>query len=173
MMKFLLASCSFAMILALGSSPLRAQAPASNPAPATSPSPQASPQASNISPDELKKFAGAIKKMVAIAQETETQMAQTVQASKIPDERFREIYQSKRDPQAKPKTPITADEQQRYEQTVSKLTQIETDARKRMDAAITEQQLERQRFDQIFAAVQGNPQLRQEVKNIIQNPQGR
>lgn len=164
MMKHILAGCSLLVLLTVGSLPAHAQN--STPAPST-PAPAASQ--SKVSSEELKKFAGAIKKMLVISQDTETQMVQAVQQSGLTEARFNEIYLSKKDPAKKPTNAITPKEQQSYDQALSKLTEIEKAARTKMDSTIQSEGLEVPRFNQIFAEVQGSPQLRQEVQKMIQS----
>lgn len=179
MMKSILASGSLLVLLAVSSLPARAQnsntAPTEKPAPATQ-APAASPAPTspstpqtNVSPDELKKFAVATKQLLTIVNATESQMVQAVQKQGLTEARFNEIYQSKKNPQAKPAAQITPKEEESYKQAVSQLTQIQKDAQVKMDKAVQEQGLPMDRFNQIFAAVQKDPQLRQEVRKMIQN----
>ncbi|XGV98400.1 MAG: DUF4168 domain-containing protein [Leptolyngbya sp. BL-A-14] len=190
MMKSLLASCSLLAVLAMSSLPVHAQtstpaptnkpstekpAPSASPAkpaPSASPAP-ASPAApqTKVSPDELKKFAVATKQLLAIVNDTESQMVQVVQKQGLTETRFNEIYQSKKNPAAKPATQITPKEEESYKQAVSQLTKLQEDARAKMDKAVQAQGLQMERFNQIFVAVQNDPQLRQEVRKMIQNTQ--
>ena len=193
MMKHILASCSLLVALAVGNLPMQAQntpskpAPAAKPAPVTKPSPAAKPAAKpvpsaspapaasptaaqeKVSPEELKKFASATKQLLAIVNDTETQMVQAVQKQGLTDTRFKEIYQSKQNPAAKPATQITPKEEEGYKQAVTQLSQIQKDAQTKMDQAVASQGLPLERFNQIFAAVQKDPQLKQEVRKMIQN----
>lgn len=178
MMKSILASCSLLIILAV-SLPVRAQnsttAPTEKPAPATqapavapTPASPSTPQG-KVSPDELKKFAVATKQLLTIVNATESQMVQAVQQQGLTETRFNEIYQSKKNLGAKPAVQVTPKEEESYKQAVSQLTQIQKDAQVKMDKAVQEQGLPMERFNQIFAAVQKDPQLRQEVRKMIQN----
>lgn len=173
MMKHILAGCSLTVLLAAGSLPAHAQTPSPAPSPApASPAPASPAPAGNqekVSPDELKKFATAVKQMLVIAKDAETQMSQAVQQTGLSEERFNQIYLAKKNPTSKPEKPITAKEQQSYDQAVAKLSQIEKDAQSKMDKTIVGQGLEVQRFNQIFATVQSSPQLRQEVQKMLQS----
>lgn len=169
MMKHILAGCSLTVLLVAGSLPAQAQTPAPAPSPAPSSAPAApSGSQGNVSPEELKKFASAVKQMLVIARDAENQMSQAVQQTGLSEARFNEIYLAKKDPASKPAKPITSKEQQSYDQAFAKIGQIEKDAKAKMDNTIVAQGLEKQRFDQIFATVQGNQQLRQEVQKMIQ-----
>jgi hypothetical protein len=122
-----------------------------------------------VNPDELKKFASAVKKVLVIAQDMETQMVQAVKKEGLTEQRFNEIHQSKQNPSAKPAQQVTPKEEQSYKQALTQLTQIQKDAQAKMDRAVEGEGLQVARFSQIFAAVQKDPALRQEVRKLMQN----
>lgn len=189
MMNYTLAGCSLLVALVVGSLPVQAQntskpapapvakpAPTTKPAPATKPTPAAVPAPASpstvqakVSSDELKKFATATKQLLAIVNDAETQMIQVVEKQGLSQTRFNEIYQSKQNSGTKPATQVTPKEEESYKQAVSQLTQIQKDAQAKMDQAVQLQGLPMERFNQIFAAVQTDPQLKQEVRKMIQN----
>ncbi|MBD2077841.1 DUF4168 domain-containing protein [Phormidium sp. FACHB-592] len=197
MMRHILAGCSLLVAVAVSSLPAQAQntpapavkpAPAAQPAPATQPAPGAKPAPATqtapaatpaptkpataqekVSPEELKKFASATKQLLAIVNDTESQMVQAVEKQGLSQTRFNEIYQSKQNPNAKPATQITSKEEASYKQAVTQLTQLQKDAQTKMDQVVQAQGLPMERFNQIFAAVQKDPQLKQEVRKMIQN----
>jgi len=191
MMKHILAGCSLLVAVAVSSLPAQAQnapAPAAQPAPATKPAPVTKPAPAagsapaaspaptspataqeKVSPEELKKFASATKQLLAIVNDTESQMVQAVEKQGLSQTRFNEIYQSKQNPNAKPATQITSKEEASYKQAVTQLTQLQKDAQTKMDQVVQAQGLPMDRFNQIFAAVQKDPQLKQEVRKMIQN----
>ena len=172
MIKHVLAGCSLLVLLS-ASLPAQAQTPTKSPAqtPTSTPAPTAQPPAASqakVSQDELKKFAVAVKQLLSITQSADTQMSQIVQKQGLTEARFNEIYRAKQDPAAKPTTQITAQEEQKYNQTLTQLVNIQKDAQAKMDKAVQDQGMGMERFNQIFAAVRSNPQLKQEVQKMIQ-----
>jgi hypothetical protein len=161
MLKRVLTGCSLLALLMM-SSTAAAYAQASKPAPAPATSQQ-------VSPEELKRFSTAMKELLTIADDAETRMRQAVKDYGLSESRFNEIYVAKTTPNSKPKTPITTQEQQKYDQLVGKLSEIQKDANTRMDKAVQTQGLPFDRFNQIFETVQKNPQLKQQVQQMIQN----
>ncbi len=163
MMKRIMAGASLVAIVMLGSLPGYAQQtkPAPAPAPATA--------STTVSPEELQKFAGAVKQVLAIARETDTQMAQVVQKEGLTEARFNEIFNSKKQGGNQPKTPISDQEKQQYERIVGQLTQIQKNAMTKMDQAVQSQGLDVARFNQIFTAVKQDPKLREQVQKLIQS----
>jgi hypothetical protein len=166
MFKRILTGCSFLLLLILSSvvadtTAAYAQTP--------DPTPSAVTSQEKVSPEELKRFSTAMKRLLVIADETETEMRQAVKNDGFSEIRFNEIYIAKTKPNSQPKNPITPEEQQKYDQLVGKLTQIQNDANSRMDKAVQSQGLQFDRFKQIFEIVDKNPQLKQEVQQMLQN----
>lgn len=128
---------------------------------------QTAPANSNIGRDELKKFTVALKQVFTISNETDQKVAQLIEKSGIPFERFREINRAKRDTSFKPTTPITTAEQQTYEQTMVKILEIDKSAKGRMDQAIQSQGIKPERFGQILSAVQKDQNLQKQVEELL------
>lgn len=165
MMKHFLASGSLLVALTVSGLPVRAQ----NSPPAPVPAPAApAPTAAGVSQPELIKFAGAFKKILVIFQDMESQMVQAVQKEGLTEKRFSEILAAKKNPSAKPATQITPKEEQSYTQAISRLTQIQAEAQGRMDKAVESEGMAVDRFNQIFALVQKDPNLQQAVRQLIQ-----
>ncbi len=182
MMKYILAGCSLLVAVTIGSLPIKAQDAKPAPASAEKPAPAQSPASASpaptptepattpaVSADELKKFASATKQLLSIVNDTETQMVQAVQKQGLTEARFNDIYQSKKNPSAKLTSQVTPKEEESYKQAVTQLIKIQADAQAKMDKVVAAQGLQMERFNQIFAAVQKDPQLRQEVRKMIQN----
>lgn len=165
MIQRILAGSSLMAMLLLGGWPTQAQTP--SPAPSAAPS----APASSVSPQELSKFAGAVKQILTISQTAETAMAQAVRETGLDDRRFNEIYLAKKDPKAKPPAkPITSAEQQSYDRAMTQLTQIQQKAQTDMDNAIAEQGLKMDRFNQILAIVQSNKDVQNQVRELLKQP---
>ena len=141
---------------------------------AQSPQPPRQPQApvvpqAQIESNELQQFANAIKQLRVIQQESITQMTQVVQREGLSEQRFMEIYQSKRNPSAQPTGKITQEEQQKFEQASTKIREIQQSAQPKMEQAVAKAGLNVQRFNQISAAVRQDPALQQKVQQMIQS----
>lgn len=158
MLKYALAaSCTVALLF---SAHIPAQAQSAAPAP------QAAPSAP-VSKDEVQKFAGAIKQILVINRASESQAVQAIRGEGLTEQRFDEIYKVQREAKGKPTSQIPAKDQQSYDRAVTKLVQIQKDSETKMEKAVQSQGLNVQRFNQIFEAVQKNPQLKQEIQQII------
>ncbi|NJR49325.1 MAG: DUF4168 domain-containing protein [Leptolyngbyaceae cyanobacterium CSU_1_3] len=156
----LAAFCTVALLSAVHL-PAQAQKP---PAPTA---PSSAPTAAQPSKDEVQKFAGAIKQILTINKVSEAQAVQAIQGEGLTPQRFDEIYKLQADPKAKPTTQVPAKERQSYDRAVAKLVAIQKDSQTKMEKAVQDQGLNVQRFNQIFEAIQKNPQLKQEVQQLI------
>ncbi len=164
MRKFFWVSCSLFIVTALGSVPAQAQnsspgspssAPSSAPSSTPSKAPSTAPSSQQqVSPEELKKFVGALKNILVIAQDSETQMTQVIQKQGLTPSRFNEIYLAKKNPSAKPANQITPKEEQSYQQVIPQLTKIQEDAQSKRDKAIQAQGMQIPRFEQILTIAQ-------------------
>jgi uncharacterized membrane protein YdfJ with MMPL/SSD domain len=159
MVKHILAICSLAVALGMGSLPALAQTPTPT-APATQ---------STVSEDDLKKFVGAAKKLEVISQERNTQIAKLVKEGGLSLDRFREIYLSKQNSKVKPKTEVTPDEQKRYDRTVEQLVQLQKETQSKMGTAVQSEGLEVPRFLQILETVQKTPDLQKKVEQMLKS----
>ncbi|OKH22537.1 hypothetical protein NIES593_12120 [Hydrococcus rivularis NIES-593] len=188
--RILLGSFALTLLMAAGL-PIRAQtterspatqeteqAPAtrdSQQAPATQDSQQApatqgqeAPQSSQVSQEDLQKFANAIKQIQTIQKDYQGRMVQAVEGEGLSQERFMEIQQSQSNPSAQPSTQISNEEKQSFEQANAKVSQLQQEAESKMKEAVQAQGLDIQRFNEIFAAIQQDPSLQQQVQQMIQ-----
>jgi Domain of unknown function (DUF4168) len=180
--KLLLGGCVATLMLAAGF-PVRSQtmqqAPASQEpqqAPASQEPQQApasqgqqTPQSTDVSSEDLQKFASAIKQILAIQEDYQGRMAQAVEQEGLSQERYMEIQASQSNPSAQPSSEITAEERQNYEQANVKISQLQQEAESKMKEAVQAQGLDIERFNQIFAVVEQDPSLQQQVQQMIQN----
>ncbi|MBW4439786.1 MAG: DUF4168 domain-containing protein [Plectolyngbya sp. WJT66-NPBG17] len=159
--RLLLGGCAV-VVAGLVSLPVQAQqapqAPTSKPAPA----------AQSVTPAETRQFANAVKQVLVISQESETQATQAIRSEGLTEQRFDEIFRSQRDPQQKPSKPVESTEKQKYDRVLAKLVQLSKDNDAKVETAVKKEGLDIPRFNQIFQVVRANPQLRQQVQQLIQ-----
>lgn len=163
--RLLTGSCVFVMLF-VGT--LSAQAQAPQPAPSKKPQAPAASQP-QFSQEELQKFAKTMKQMLAIQESTNQEMKQVVGQSGLSEERFMEIYQSQKDPSAKPKKAITSPEKEQYDKAFVRLEGIQQKTREKMQQIVQKEGLEPARFNQILATVRQDPALQQKVRQMIQS----
>lgn len=158
--RLLLSGCVL-VIGGLFQMPVQAQTPTSKPAPTSQPANQ------TVTPAETRQFANAVKQVLAISREAEKQATQAIQSEGLTEQRFDEIFRSQNNPQQKPSKPVETGERQKYDRVIAKLTQISKDNDSKVETAVKKEGLEIPRFNQIFQIVRANPQLRQQVQQMI------
>jgi hypothetical protein len=160
-------------------SPPNTTTPRGTTEPGSSPSDSSSPEgtikpgigspSTEISPEDLQKFANAVKKLQPIQQSAQKEMAQVIQQQGLSEKRLEEIYQARKNPQVQPTTAITPEETKKFEQTTAKIEKIQQTTESKMMQVVQNENLEVQRFNQIFAAVRQNPTLLQKVQEMIRS----
>ncbi|GAA6619376.1 DUF4168 domain-containing protein [Scytonema sp. NUACC26] len=168
--QLLTGSCIFLFLL-VGNLSVQAQQKPVSPAPSSAP--QSQPPASNtptntqVSSEELQKFARTIKKLIGIEQNANQEMTQTISKSGLSQQRFMAIHQSQKTPSAQPTPAVTSQEKQQYEKAFASLRQIQQQAETKMRQVLQTEGLQPDRFNQIEAAVRQDPALQKKVREMI------
>lgn len=157
--RLLLNGCAV-VVAGLVSLPVYAQQ--SQPAPSTAPA-----ATQPVSATETRQFANAVKQVLVLSRESETQVVQAIRGEGLTEQRFDEIFRSQKDPQQKPSKPVDASEKQKYDRVIKKLVQMSKDNDAKVETAVKTQGLTIPRFNEIFQAVRSNPQLRQQVQELV------
>ncbi|BAU13791.1 hypothetical protein LEP3755_43330 [Leptolyngbya sp. NIES-3755] len=165
--RLLLSGCAI-LVAGVVSLPVRAQqqqAPQQQAPQQTTPAPTVN---QNVTPAETRQFANAVKQVLAISRQSETQAVAAIRSEGLTEQRFDEIFRSQRNPQQKPTKPVESSEKQRYDRALAKLVQLGKDNDAKVETAVKKEGLDIPRFNQIFQVVRSNPQLRQQVQQLIQ-----
>ncbi|GAB1539850.1 hypothetical protein NUACC21_25180 [Scytonema sp. NUACC21] len=164
--QFLTGSC-ISLFLVVGNLSAQAQQKP------TSPTPQTQPPASNtstntqVSSEELQKFARTIKQLITIEQGANQEMTQVIAKSGLSQPRFMSIYKAQRTPSEQPKQAITPQEKQQFEKAFASLREIQQQAETKMQQVLQTEGLRPERFNQIEAVVRQDPALQKKVREMI------
>lgn len=120
-----------------------------------------------VSGAELQKFATAIKKIQAIQQNSQVETTRMIQREGLSLERFKQIYQVQRNPQARRAVTVTQQERQRFELAIAKVNKIQNQTQSVVLRAIQDTGLGVQRFNQILTALRQNPTLQRRVQQKL------
>lgn len=164
MLRQVLTGGSILTLMLVSSLPARAQA--------QKPAPQAPAQGApqtQVSSEELQKFAKSVKQILTIEQGAQTKMAQAVKAEGLSEDRFMAIYKGQQNPQAQPKPAVTSQEKQKFDKAFANLGKIQETTQSQMAQVLKQQGLEVKRFNEILVAVRQNPELRQKVQQMIKS----
>ncbi len=167
MLKQILASSSVATLMLLTGLPSYAQEAPAPQAPTPSPDMQAAPQ-TEVSPEDLQRFASVIQQIQSIQQESQAEAVGVLESEGLSPQQFNAILETQRNPEAQPATDISQDELQSFEQAITQVADIQQQAQVRMQAAVEQEGLDVQRFNQIGAIVREDPALMQQVQQMLQ-----
>ena len=160
------------------------QTPSQTPGRSAAPAQEAAP--TPVSSTDLQKFARALQEVRGLQSQAQNDMLQALQSEGLTPERFNQLAEAtqRRTPgnSTRPNaagTPegipsqqsganVSSEDRQRFERVVQQLTQIQQAARGKQEQAVTASGLSVQQFNQIFAAVRQNPQLQEQVRNLIE-----
>ncbi|MCU0523902.1 MAG: DUF4168 domain-containing protein [Elainella sp. Prado103] len=131
--------------------------------------PENAPAPTAVSQDEVQKFANAIEQFETIQTAAQQQANQILAGESLSWERFNQILQTERDPQAPATSEVTDQERQQFDRAVTQLSELQQTTRTQMTEAIQSEGLETTRFAEILAMVQRDPSLRQRIEQELQN----
>lgn len=123
--------------------------------------------ATDISDQELEQFASAVQKVETIQMESRNEVGQTIEDEGLTPQQFRDILEAQRDPEME--NEASEEELEQFESATEQLVQIQREAQVNMKEAVEATGLEVERFQAIFAAVREQPELRQQVQQMIQS----
>lgn len=119
----------------------------------------------DVSDEELTKFAKAYKQVQVLGQQSQQEMATTVQDEGLEIERFNEIHQASMDPEAE--SDATSEEMEMHGKVVEKLETMQGEFQEKLQKAVENQDMKMQRFEQISMALQGDTELQQRLQKMM------
>lgn len=117
---------------------------------------------------ELQQFTEMLSQLQAIELSAQAELLQVIQASGLPEERFGQLYQAQQNPNMTLEPAATSEEQQSFDQAIAQLATIEQETRSQQSQVFASG-LPPERFEQILAAIQQSPELRQQVQQMLLN----
>ncbi|HEY9662776.1 MAG TPA: DUF4168 domain-containing protein [Allocoleopsis sp.] len=117
-----------------------------------------------VSAAEVEQFAHAIQQMRLIQDQAYEQATAILDSAGLSIDRFNEILHTQQDASTQPTPAISAAEQQGFEQAFPQINQIRAQTQQQMQQAIEQEGLNMERFNQNFALVQQDSQLREAVQ---------
>jgi hypothetical protein len=138
-----------------------------NSAPSESLEPTAPEADSSVSTQELEQFASVIPELQSIELAAQQEVDTVIEESNLTPQRFGELYQIQQDSGDLASTATPA-EQSAFEDVTSQIDTIEAQVLSRQDEAIRAEGLEPERFAEILAAIQANPSLMQQIRQMME-----
>lgn len=161
MKSFLMISCTAALIFLFSTIPVQAQF--EQPAP-----PEDLPE---VTDGELKIFVDASMKAQQIQTEAQMEMIGIVESEGLDVDTYNTILQGMQMGQSAEDMEISKSDIESFESASALIGDIEMEMEEQLIAAIEEEGLELQRFQQIFMSIQSDAALQQKMQEYIQEAQ--
>ena len=123
-------------------------------------------QKEEISDQELKQFASALQQIQVINQQAQQAMVKAVEEKGLEVQRYNEIQQAQQDPNQEAE--VTEKELKQYETATQELEEIQVQIQQQMQAKIVEEGLTVNRYQEIAAVIQNDPELHQKLQEYLQ-----
>lgn len=123
-------------------------------------------QKEELSGEELKQFASAFQQVQTVNQQAQQKMVKTVEEEGLEVQRYNEIQQAQQDPNQEANA--TDEELKQYESATQGLEKIQEHTQQEMQEKIIEEGLTINRYQEIAAIVQSDPELQQELQEYLQ-----
>ncbi len=118
---------------------------------------------SDITDEELDQFAGAMEAIQPITNQAQAQMAETIDDSDISMERYQEVAMAQ---QQGREVDLNPEEQQQLQEIEDQMQALQAEIQEEQIKGIEETGMTVQRFQQISAALQQDPELQQRFSEV-------
>lgn len=120
----------------------------------------------DVTDEELENFLTAVREVQEIRRGAQAEVQKIITDEGLELQRYRIIMMSKQNPQMADSITVSEQEQQAIEKIQPKIEKMNQELAKKFQAAIQENELTRQRFQEIARAVQSSPELQQRAQEI-------
>jgi hypothetical protein len=126
-----------------------------------------------ISDAELQRFANVIPKLQEVERSAQQQLSRAIADAGISQQRFSELYSAQQPPSAgqpaATANAATPEERESFNQVLSQIQTINQQVQSQKVNILQSEGLQPQQFNRILAAVQQDPELQQQVQQLINN----
>lgn len=119
-----------------------------------------------VSDQDLKKFAAVLQEIQAVNQQAQQDMVVVVEDEGLEIKRFNEIRQAQANPDME--VDVSEDEVKMFNAATEELVKIQEDAQKDMETEIKEEGLTVAQYQNIATQIQNNPELQQKLQQYLE-----
>lgn len=123
-------------------------------------------QKEEVSTEELKQFASALQEVQTINQQVQQKMINAVEEEGLEVQRYKEIMQAQQDPNQEANA--TNEELKQFETAIQEVGELQAKAEQEMEAKIIAEDLTINRYREILALIQNDPELQQRIQKYLQ-----
>lgn len=121
----------------------------------------------DVSDTELEQFANAYEKVQEVSQASQNEMIEMVQAKGLDIDRYNKIMNAQQDPSQE--VNVSDEELEKVKVINEELKKIEEKSNKKIEKTISDNSLTVERYQQILASIQQNPDLQMKLQQFLQN----
>ncbi|MFW6295937.1 MAG: DUF4168 domain-containing protein [Halothece sp.] len=121
----------------------------------------------SVDSDELERFANAFESVQKIQDDARETMMQAIEDEGLDVETYNQAFRAQQQG-GEMSEDLSQEEQEKFEQADSEIDDIEKEAQSDIENAITDADLEVERFEEIWISIQQDPELQQKVQEAIQ-----
>ena len=133
--------------------------------PPTQPQPQELP--SDYTDQELKKFVSAVVQVMAIQEEGQMQMVEAIEENNITIDRFNEMLMQGQQ-MGQENIEATEDELVAFTNSMNEVQMVQMEMQQNMMAAITEEGLDVEQYQNIMQSYEVNPEIKEKVDQYFE-----
>lgn len=135
------------------------------------PPPEPQQEISEVTDAELQLFVDASVKAQQIQTESQMEMIAIVQEEGLEVDTYNQILQGLQNGQSPDEMEVSSTDVEKFHTASELIGEVEQDMETKLIAAIEDEGLELDRFQQIFMAIQSDPGLQQKMQQMIQQSQ--
>ncbi|HAC63341.1 MAG TPA: hypothetical protein DCF68_07310 [Cyanothece sp. UBA12306] len=128
-------------------------------------------QSTNVSDQELEKFAKIILEQAKLAKKTQDMMVTVLQREGLTQKRFREIAKQQSNSNSQAAEGVTSEEMQQYKQALPKIKSITETYKEKLQAMVKSEGFSVKRFNEIAIAVEDDKSLQTKITKMLGLPQ--
>jgi DNA-binding transcriptional MerR regulator len=124
-----------------------------------------------VNDEEIQSFASAFEVVQTIQDESRQKMVEAIEEQGLTIKEYNELLRQQQQPEGTDSeaSNVSEEKQEQFQQADAQIEQIEQEAQADIEAAITDEGLQIERFQEIWIAVRQDPELQQQVKNYLEN----
>lgn len=123
----------------------------------------------DVDSDEIERFANAFESVQKVQDEARDNMMQAIEEEGLDVETYNQAFRmQEQGSESEMSEDLSAEEQEKFEQADASIDEIEQEAQTDIEQAITDANLEVERFEELWVAIQQDPELQQQVQEALQ-----
>ncbi len=121
-----------------------------------------------VSDTELTNFANAYAEVQGVNEKAQNEMVKVIENSGMEIQTFNMMYQASQNPNAPMPADVSEADTKKYEEVVVKIEKMQPVFQKEMEEVIVENNLTVERYQQVVAQLQTDPELQEKLQSRLQ-----